>query len=284
MLILKRWYGAMNSEFAIIDKLFKDSDYEICTVLINGEKKIIKKISKRNPDYNGLYKFMLLEIDYYENNLSKSECLEPERIQISENETYLVYKYENFFPIANLIGKNGMETREFLRYAIMICDKLFVLHKKDIHGILNPVNVLINNKMNEIKFHGAVHEINCLDYNKILSIESDLMNYISPEHTGLFESYVDYKSDLYSLGALFYKMLIGVAPFEENAKSKLVYNQAIKAPIPPEEKKNNIPKSLSKVIMKLLNKSKKSRYETVHGVKSDLITILEGYEQEKILI
>ena len=92
MLILKRWYRIMDFKFPIIDKIFKDRDYEMYVVLINGEKKIIKKINKNNPNYNGLYKFMLLEIEYHENNLTKSECLEPERIHISENETYLIYR------------------------------------------------------------------------------------------------------------------------------------------------------------------------------------------------
>jgi len=189
----------MDFEFAIIDELYKDRDYEISVILIGGVKKIIKKIKRNNPNYNGLYKLMLQETEYCENNLSKEECLNPERIHISEDETYLIYKYEDYFPIARVIIKNGMEIRMFLHYAIMICDKLFMLHKKDIHGALNPVNVLINNKFNDIKFHGAIHDVNSLDYNKTLLIESDLMNYISPEHTGLFESYVDYKSDLYSL-------------------------------------------------------------------------------------
>ncbi|MCM1992094.1 ATP-binding protein [Oceanirhabdus seepicola] len=271
----------MELKFAIIDKLYKDRDYEIYVVLIDGVKKIIKKIKRDNPNYNGLYKLMLQENEYCENNPSKEECLQPERIHLSEDETYLIYEYEEFFPIAKLISKNGMEIIQFLHYAIMICDKLFVLHKKDIHGALNPINVLINSKFNEIKFQGAIHDVNSLDYNKTLLIESDLINYISPEHTGLFESYVDYKSDLYSLGVLFYKMITGVAPFEQNSKRKLIYNQAIKTPIPPEEIKNDIPKSISKVIMKLLSKSKKNRYETVHGVKCDLITILKGKKSGK---
>ncbi|WBW97892.1 ATP-binding protein [Oceanirhabdus sp. W0125-5] len=270
----------MEFKFAIIDKLYKDMDYEIYVVLIDGEKKIIKKIERNNPNYSGLYKLMLQEIEYCENNIS-DECLEPERIHIGDEETYLIYKHQNFFPIDKLIGKKGMEIREFLHYAIMICDKLFVLHKKDIHGALNHINILINNELNEIKFIGGIHDVNNLDYNKILLVESDLLNYISPEHTGLFESYVDYKSDLYSLGIVFYKMITGRAPFEQNSKRKLIYNQAIKKPSPPKDIKNNIPKSLSEVIMKLLSKSKRNRYETVHGVKCDLIRILQQIKQGK---
>lgn len=36
----------MDFKFAIIDKLYKDRDYEIYVVLVDGVKKIIKKIKK----------------------------------------------------------------------------------------------------------------------------------------------------------------------------------------------------------------------------------------------
>ena len=220
--------------------------------------------------------FQLQQLE--QNNISKDECLEPEKIYTNENETYIIYKYEDFLPISQIINKGGMDLRKFLKCAIMICNKLFILHKKDIHGAINPLNVLIKSNLKEVKFQGAIYDINSLDINKSLSIESYLMNYISPEHTGLFESYIDYKSDLYSLGTLFYKMVTGVAPFENTSKGKIVYNQAIKSPILPDEVKNNIPKSISKVIMKLLSKTKENRYETVYGVMCDLLTILKGIE------
>jgi len=47
--------------------------------------------------------------------------------------------------------------------------------------------------------------------------ESNRMRYISPEQTGRIEKKVDYRSDLYSLGATFYHMLAGFPPFTVHA-------------------------------------------------------------------
>ncbi|XYI04282.1 hypothetical protein ACMHYB_37580 [Sorangium sp. So ce1128] len=56
---------------------------------------------------------------------------------------------------------------------------------------------------------------------------SDVLPYLSPEQTGRMNRSVDHRSDLYSLGVLFYRMLTGGLPFEASDPLELIH-----APLP----------------------------------------------------
>ena len=56
--------------------------------------------------------------------------------------------------------------------------------------------------------------------NKLLP-EIDL-RFISPEQAGRFNREVDFRSDFYSLGVIFYKLLTGKCPFENDDVVRLI--------------------------------------------------------------
>ena len=60
--------------------------------------------------------------------------------------------------------------------------------------------------------------------------------YISPEQTGRMNRVVDYRTDVYSLGATLYHLLTGVPPFESDDPLALVHWHIARQPIPPHER------------------------------------------------
>jgi len=93
-------------------------------------------------------------------------------------------------------------------------------------------------------------------------------NYMSPEQaTG---KPVDERTDIYSLGAVMYEMLVGRKPFHSESAEKLLQLIAYKAPPAPHELDARIPEALSGIVMKAMSKRPEKRYETAEKMALDL--------------
>ena len=99
--------------------------------------------------------------------------------------------------------------------------------------------------------------------------------YLAPEQTGRMNTPVDQRTDLYSLGAMFYELLTGVPPFNLTDPLELVHAHLSKTPVAPHKVKGTVPLVLSNLVMKLLNKSPEERYQSAAGLIYDLIHIDE---------
>lgn len=85
-------------------------------------------------------------------------------------------------------------------------------------------------------------------------------NYMSPEQaTG---KQVNALTDVYSLGAVMYEMLTMQKPFQTQEIDKLLNQIAHKMPKAPTEIAPNVPASLSKIVMKAMQKNPADRYQS----------------------
>src|SRR5262249_49815874 len=64
---------------------------------------------------------------------------------------------------------------------------------------------------------------------------------------------------------------------------ELVHCHIARRPVPPAERLNEIPSSISGIIMKLLAKTAEERYQTAAGVESDLRRCLAGWEGQRLI-
>ena len=92
--------------------------------------------------------------------------------------------------------------------------------------------------------------------------------YMSPEQAK--GEKVDTRSDLFSLGIIFYELLTGVAPYESETMVGLLLKRIQEKPIPPVERDPNIPQGLSDVVLKCLTVDVAQRYQTAHEILQDL--------------
>ena len=98
---------------------------------------------------------------------------------------------------------------------------------------------------------------------------------ISPEQTGRMKNYdIDYRSDFYSIGIIFYKMLTGYYPFDFDNESTSVLDvinyHIYKEPDCITKFNPNIPKSVCDMIYKLMSKNAEDRYISANGVIHDI--------------
>lgn len=85
--------------------------------------------------------------------------------------------------------------------------------------------------------------------------------YIAPEQTDYYNVNLDQRTDIYSLGVIFYQMLTTKLPFNtENVYESIVAHVSQKV-IPPHDLFPQIPLALSRIIMKMLAKNPDDRYK-----------------------
>jgi predicted ATPase/signal transduction histidine kinase len=162
----------------------------------------------------------------------------------------------------------------FLRVAIELSHTLGEIHQNNlIHKTINPDNILFNPDTKRVKitgFGGASRSSG----EKLSPDEEGLrlekLAYLSPEQTGRMNRTVDYRSDLYSLGVVFYELLTGQLPFSVIDPLELVHAHIAKQPKPPQELNPRIPIPVAEIVMKLLAKMAEDRYQSAYGLKSDL--------------
>ncbi|MGH9626391.1 MAG: serine/threonine protein kinase, partial [Bryobacteraceae bacterium] len=94
--------------------------------------------------------------------------------------------------------------------------------------------------------------------------------YMSPEQTGRTGRSVDWRADLYSLGAIFYEMLTGAPPFTERDAVALAHAQIARLARPLHEINSQVPLTLSRIVIKLLEKEPEKRYQAAEALAADL--------------
>ncbi len=93
-------------------------------------------------------------------------------------------------------------------------------------------------------------------------------HYIAPEQ--VLGRGADFRSDIYSLGATFYRMLAGSTPFAAPSIRDLVNKKVREDPIPLQQAHPEIPRSVSDLVQKMMSRDPAHRHQTASEVVADL--------------
>jgi len=98
--------------------------------------------------------------------------------------------------------------------------------------------------------------------------------YMSPEQVEGKD--VDQRSDIYSLGVILYEMVTGRVPLEGETALSVALKHKTEEPENPKDFNPQIPESLSRLILKCLEKKPERRYDSVQKITRELDIPLEG--------
>ncbi len=87
---------------------------------------------------------------------------------------------------------------------------------------------------------------------------------------------VDERSDLYSVGVVFYEMLTGTLPFRGDSAVTVALKHVSEQPPEPAELVPGLPYSLNQIVLKALAKSPDQRYSTAAEFSADLVAARSG--------
>lgn len=100
--------------------------------------------------------------------------------------------------------------------------------------------------------------------------------FLSPEQSGRMNRAVDYRTDLYSLGATLYALATGQPPFVETDAMSLVHAHLARPPAPPQQLAPWMPSVVAELLLTLLAKEPDQRYQSAAGVVRDLMRLREA--------
>ncbi|MCS7168155.1 MAG: serine/threonine-protein kinase [Gemmatales bacterium] len=180
---------------------------------------------------------------------------------------FLVMEYVDGVSLHQLVKRHGpLEIRRAAHYIAQTAAGLEHAYEAGwVHRDIKPGNLLLSRQgvvkildMGLARFFEERYELTKrYDENAVIGTA----DYISPEQaTTPYE--VDIRSDIYSLGATFYFLLTGRAPFEEGTVAqKLLWHQVRKPP-PIRSFRPDVPPEMEAVVEKMMAKSRLERFQT----------------------
>jgi serine/threonine protein kinase len=172
-------------------------------------------------------------------------------------------------PLARLLGQ-PMEIGAFLRLAIGVAAALGKAHQAGlVHKDQKPANILVNCADGAARLTGFGIATRLPRERQTLAPPETIagtLAYMAPEQTGRMNRSIDSRSDLYSLGVVFYQMLTGALPFTASDPMEWVHSHVARKPAPPRDRVETVPATLSKIVLKLLAKAAEERYQSAAGL------------------
>ena len=211
--------------------------------------------------------------------LSASSLSHPNIVEMydvgEDNGTYyIVMEYVEGMTLKQLIKKRGsLSLSEAIDIMLQITDGIKEAHDSYIiHRDLKPQNILIKEN-GEVKItdFGIAMALNSTQLTQTNSVMGSV-HYLPPEQASGKGATI--KSDIYSMGILFYELLTGKLPFKGDNAVEIALKH-MKNDIPSvREINDSIPQSVENIILKATAKNPKNRYESAAEMHDDLLTCL----------
>ena len=187
---------------------------------------------------------------------------------------YIVMEYVEGKTLKQLLKKRGSLTlSEAIDIMLQLTDGMAHAHDSYIiHRDLKPQNIMIKDD-GQIKItdFGIAMALNSTQLTQTNSVMGSV-HYLPPEQAAGKGATI--KSDIYSMGIIFYELLTGELPFKGDSAVEIALKQ-MKEPLPDVHKLNNdIPQSIENIILKATAKNPKNRYDDAKSMHNDLLTAL----------
>ena len=241
----------------------------------------LKRIS---PTASGdpMYRIRLLREAERASSISNQHMAALYDVLEEENELYLVMEYVEGETLREHL-KQPLDSAAFYPFARQCCEALAAAHARGIlHCDLKPENIMIT-PANEVKIldfglaktlpHSELSADSSPTTSKSTNI-SGTPAYMSPEI--LTEKVPDQRSDIFSMGVVFYEALTGVNPFR--AESFVGTTDRILREFPPSIRHSNptISPPLEQLVFKMIAKEPAQRYASAKDLLHDLDAIERG--------
>ena len=182
---------------------------------------------------------------------------------------YVVSKYIEGTDLAKRLQQSRLTYREAAELVGTVAEALHYAHKQGlVHRDIKPGNLLLDKsgKPFVADFGLALRDENRGKGPRYAGTPS----YWSPEQARGEGHRVEGRSDIFSLGVVFYELLAGFKPFRGDTQAELLEQITDYEPKPLLQYDEELPKELQRICFKALSKPTSDRYWSAHDMAKDL--------------
>ncbi|OPJ65547.1 Stk1 family PASTA domain-containing Ser/Thr kinase [Clostridium chromiireducens] len=228
--------------------------------------KVLKKEFCNNPDIVEKFKGEATAIA----TLSDNNIVNILDVGTQDDINYIVMEYvkgKTLKDIIKQVGKMNYETA--ISVAIQIAKALDCAHRNNIiHRDVKPQNILVTEDgVMKVTDFGIAKSTTSETITNTSTIMGSA-HYLSPEQAK--GSFIDCRTDLYSLGVVLYEMVTGTLPFQADSAVTIALKHLQEEVVPPKNLNSKVPDSLNQLILKSMQKDPVKRYESAKEMIADL--------------
>jgi serine/threonine protein kinase/tetratricopeptide (TPR) repeat protein len=184
---------------------------------------------------------------------------------------FITMEYIEGRDLKSIIREKGKFTpKEAEQIVVQVCKALEVSHAEGvIHRDLKPQNIMLDEQ----------GKVSVMDFGIARSMEPGggmtqtgalvgTPEYMSPEQAK--GQHLDARSDLFSLGIIFYELLTGYSAYKADTAMATLWKRTHEAARPPIELEPGIPRVVSDMVVKCLEIDRDRRYQSVAEFAKDL--------------
>ncbi|MFO8071359.1 MAG: serine/threonine-protein kinase [Polyangia bacterium] len=202
---------------------------------------------------------------------------------------YLVMEYIEGRDLAEVLRIEGpMPAARVAHVLVQVCSALIEAHDKGIvHRDIKPENILVSQQYDYPDFvkvldFGLAKLRDVRDATKITK-EGNLVGtpyYMAPEH--IRGEGVDARSDVYSLGAVMYKLLTGETPFSADTPMGVLTKHLTEKIDPPSRRfpQRAIPPEADRIVLRAMAKTPDDRYASAEEMRQELAELAVRLDPE----
>ena len=268
--------------------------YDIQQVLSRGGMGITYLALRHSDQKKVVVKTLLPE--YMNDTMSTMRFLQEGRILMQLDHENLVKGYDIFqgknlcFLVMEFIEGKSVDTileeQKILdsltatKIILHVARGLSYLEKKHLlHRDIKPENIIINKKGIAILVDFGI--VKMTNHNCSLTTKGIILGtpqYVSPEQ--LCSRELDIRSDIYSLGATYYHMVVGEEPFDGESEMQVLQQRLVKS-LKPRSVKSDLFKPVANIIEKMTHRIIRKRYQKCEYLIADLQSALQKLKVER---
>ena len=215
------------------------------------------KVAIKVPHKQSLELFKLLKEPRLQAALNHPNIVRMLAAEKQNRVFFMVMEYVKGKTLEKIMDREkALEVEKAMDFITQISYGVAHAHKnKIIHRDLRPSNILVSEEGTaKITDFGTSAWLSNVPY---ASTRIGSPPYMAPEQ---FLGKASYSSDIYSIGCMFYEMLIGHPPIIDPDPFKIMEKAQEGRITPPRLKKNDVPKKVNEIIMKCLSSKIEERY------------------------